>query len=94
MSYARVSEIVRQCVEDLVAAGVAREVAERHVRLLECAALESIAENQRNQILLDFSIRTADLAERFNVDERTIRKWRQSALKRNARAATRSAEVA
>lgn len=94
MSYTRVSEIVRKCVEDLVAAGVAREVAERHVRPLECAALESIAENQRNQILLDFSIRTADLAERFGVDERTIRKWRQSALERNARAVTCSAEVA
>ena len=94
MSYTRVSEIVRQCVEDLVAVGVAREVAERHIRLLECAAVESIAENQRNQILLDFSIRTADLAELFYVDERTIRKWRKSALERNSRAATCSGKFA
>ena len=94
MSYARVSEIVRQCVEELVAVGVAREVAERHVRLLECVALESIAENQRNQILLDFSIRTADLAERFGVGERTIRKWRKSALERNGRAVTCSGKFA
>jgi hypothetical protein len=94
MSYTRVSEIVRQCVEDLVAVGVAREVAERHIRPLECAAVESIAENQRNQILLDFSIRTADLAECFGVDDRTIRKWRKSALKRNARAVTCSEKFA
>ena len=94
MSYARVSEIVRRCVEDLVAAGVAREVAERHIAPLELASVESIIHSHRDQLLLDLSIRTADLAERFGVDERTIRKWRQSALKRNARAATRSAEVA
>lgn len=94
MSYTRVSEIVRRCVEDLVGAGVSREVAERHVRPLECAAVESIAENQRNQILLDFSIRTADLAECFGVDDRTIRKWRKSALDRNARAGSCSAKVA
>lgn len=94
MSYTRVSEIVRQCVEDLVSAGVSREVAERHVRLLECAAVESIAENQRNQILLDFSIRTADLAERFGVDERTIRNWRRAAIDRKYVSGTASEKSA
>ena len=94
MSYTRVSEIVRRCVEDLVAVGVAREVVERHVLPLELASVESIMHSQRDQLLLDPSIRTADLAERFGVDERTIRKWRQSALKRNERAGTCSAEVA
>ena len=94
MSYARVSEIVRQCVEDLVAAGVAREVAERHIAPLELASVESIMHSHRDQLLLDLSIRTADLAERFNVDERTIRKWRKSALERNSRAVTRSEKFA
>ena len=94
MSYTRVSEIVRQCVEDLVAAGVARDVAERHIAPLELASVESIIHSHRDRLLLDPSIRTADLAERFGVDERTIRKWRKSALERNARAATCSAEVA
>ena len=94
MSYTRVSEIVRQCVEDLVAAGVAREVAERHIAPLELASVESIIHSHRDQLLLDLSIRTADLAERFDVDERTIRKWRKSALERNARAGTCSAELA
>jgi len=94
MSYTRVSEIVRQCVEDLVAAGVAREVAERHVRPLELASVESIMHSHRDQMLLDLHIRTSDLAERFGVDERTIRKWRKSALERNARAVTGSAKVA
>lgn len=94
MSYTRVSEIIRQFVEDLVAVGVAREVAERHVLPLELASIESIMHSQRDQLLLDPSIRTADLAERFGVDERTVRKWRKSALERNARAGTCSAEVA
>ena len=94
MGYARVSEIVRRCVEDLVAVGVAREVAERHIAPLELASVESIMHSHRDQLLLDLSIRTADLAERFNVDERTIRKWRKSALERNSRAVTCSAKVA
>jgi hypothetical protein len=94
MSYTRVSEIVRKCVEDLVGAGVSREVAERHVAPLELASVESIMHSHRDQLLLDPSIRTADLAERFGVDERTIRKWRKSALERNARAGTCSAEFA
>ncbi len=94
MSYTRVSEIVRRCVEDLVAVGVAREVAERHVLPLELASVESIMHSHRDRLLLDPAIRTADLAERFGVDERTIRKWRKSALERNARAGTCSAEVA
>jgi len=94
MSYARVSEIVRQCVEDLVAVGVAREVAERHIAPLELASVESIMHSHRDRLLLDPSIRTADLAERFGVDERTIRKWRTSALDRNARAGRCSEKIA
>ena len=94
MSYTRVGEIVRQCVEDLVAVGVAREVAERHVLPLELASVESIMHSHRDRLLLDPSIRTADLAERFDVDERTIRKWRKSALERNSRAVTCSEKFA
>src|SRR5690606_8190638 len=49
-SYTRVSEIVRRCVEDLVAVGVAREVAERHVLPLELASVESIMHSHRDQL--------------------------------------------
>ena len=94
MSYARVSEIVRQCVEDLVAAGVAREVAERHIAPLELASVESIIHSHRDQLLLDLSIRTADLAERFGVDERTIRNWRRAAIDRKYVSGTASEKSA
>ena len=94
MSYTRVSEIVRQCVEDLVAAGVAREVAERHIAPLELASVESIIHSHRDQLLLDLSIRTADLAERFNVDERTIRNWRRAAIDRKYVSGTASEKSA
>lgn len=94
MSYARVSEIVRQCVEDLVAAGVAREVAERHIAPLELASVESIIHSHRDQLLLDLSIRTADLAERFGVDERTIRNWRRAAIDRKYASGTDSEKSA
>jgi len=94
MSYARVSEIVRQCVEDLVAVGVAREVAERHIAPLELASVESIIHSHRDQLLLDLSIRTADLAERFGVDERTIRNWRRAAMDRKSVSCTASEKSA
>ena len=94
MSYTRVGEIVRQCVEDLVAAGVAREVAERHVRPLECAAVASIAESHRDQLVLDWEYRAADLAVRFGVDERTIRNWRRAAIERKSVSDTASEKAA
>lgn len=94
MSYTRVGEIVRQCVEDLVAVGVAREVAERHVRPLECAAVASIAESHRDQLVLDWEYRAADLAVRFGVDERTIRNWRKAAIERKSASDTASEKAA
>lgn len=94
MSYARVCEAVRRCVEDLVAAGASRETVERHVRPLELSAVQSIADNQRDQLLLDLSYKSCDLAQRFGVDERTIRNWRKSAIDRKASSDTASEKAA
>ncbi len=94
MSYARVSEIVRQCVEDLVAAGASREAVERHVHPIELSAVLSIADNHRDQLLLDLAYRSCDLAERFGVDERTIRNWRKSAIDRKASSGPTSVKAA
>lgn len=94
MSYARVSEIVRRCVDELVAAGVSREVAERHVSPLEIEAVRSIADNQRDQLLLDLDMTAAQIAERFGVSERTVRDWRKSALNRRAASSLAAAKVA
>ena len=94
MSYARVSEVVRRCVDELVACGVSRDVAERHVAPLEIEAVNSIAANQRDQLLLDLDMPTAHLAERFGVSERTVRDWRKSALNRRANAVFAAHKVA
>lgn len=94
MSYTNVERIVRQAVEDLIAAGASREAVERHIRPLEVAAVSSIADNQRDQLMLDLEYRTADLAVRFGVDERTIRNWRKSAIERKASSSMGSAKVA
>ena len=85
MSYARVSEVVRRCVDELVACGVSREVAEMQIRTLELAAVQSIIDNQRDQMLLDLGVPTSALAERYGVSERTIREWRKSAANRKSR---------
>ena len=94
MSYARVSEIVRRCVDELVAAGVSREVAEAHVCPLEIAAVQSIADNQRDQLLLDMDMTAAQIAERFGVSDRTVRDWRKSALNRRAASSLAAAKIA
>lgn len=94
MSYARVSEVVRRCVDELVSCGVSREVAERHVQPLEIEAVRSISDNQRDQLLLDLDMPTAALAERFGVSERTVRDWRRSAADRRLAVSLASAKVA
>ena len=94
MSYTRVSEIVRRCVDELVAVGVSREVAEAHVCPLEIAAVQSIIDGQRDQLLLDLDVPTSDLAERFRVSERTIRDWRKSAANRRLAVSCAAAKVA
>lgn len=94
MSYVLVDQIVRQAIEDLVAVGASRAAVERHIRPLEVAAVASIAESQRDQLLLDFDYRAADLAERFGVDERTIRNWRKSAIDRKSASDMRSEKAA
>ena len=94
MSYARVDEAIRRAVEDLVAAGAARDVVERHIRPLGDAAVQSIIDAHRDQLLLNLDYKTADLAERYEVDERTIRNWRKSAIDRKAASALTSAKAA
>lgn len=94
MSYARVSEIICKAVEDLVAAGAERGVVERNIRPLEDAAVESIIESNRDQLLLDMDYRTADLAIRWNLSERQVRNLRKSALDRKSASATGSAKAA
>lgn len=94
MSYARVSEIVRRCVDELVACGVSREVAVRHIAPLEIESVQSIAHNQRDQLVLDLDMPTSKIAERFGVSERTVRDWRKSALDRRSGTVCAAAKVA
>lgn len=94
MSYAKVSEIICKAVEDLVAAGASREAVERNIHPLEDAAVQSIVESHRDQLLLDMDYRTADLATRWNLSERQIRNLRKSALDRKSIAAMSSAKAA
>jgi len=91
MDYSRVNSAISRCVDELVEAGASRDVIEQLVSPLELRAVQSIIDNQRDQLLLNFENKSAALAERFNVNERTIRKWRKSALNRPSRSATRSA---
>lgn len=93
MSYARVSEIVRRCVDELVSAGVSREVAERHVSPLEIEAVRSIADNQRDQLVLDMDMPTHKIAERFGVSPRTVRDWRKSAIERRSQMVCAAAKL-
>ena len=93
MSYARVSEIVRRCVEELVAAGVSREVAVRHITPLEIESVQSIAHNQRDQLVLDMEMPTHKIAERFGVAPRTVRDWRKSAIERRSQMVCAAAKV-
>ncbi|MET3929552.1 DNA-binding transcriptional regulator YiaG [Lysobacter sp. OAE881] len=91
MSYARVDEIVRKAIEDLVDAGACRADLEPHIQPLEMAAINSIADGKRDQLLLNLEIKTGDLARRFGKSKRTIRNWRKAAINRKFVAATSSA---
>lgn len=88
MSYAKVDEIIRRTVEELVAAGASRDVVERTIRMVEDAAVQSIIDSHRDQLLLNMDYRTADLASRWALSERQVRNLRKSALDRKSAAAT------
>lgn len=94
MSYAKVDEIIRRAVEELVAAGASRDAIEMNIRPLEDAAVQSIIDSHRDQLLLNFDYKVTDLARRYGVDERTIRKWRKSALDRTSVRVTGAAKAA
>lgn len=87
MSYGEVERILVETVEALVAAGACRADVERALKPVELAAVNSIAENRRDQLVLDLSYSSADLAKRFGCSERTIRNWRQSAIDRKVSSA-------
>jgi len=89
--FGRVSEIVQRAVDELVAAGADREKIERHMEAVEFSAVNTIAENSKDQLLLNFDYKTADLAKRYGVSRRTIRNWRKAAIDRRFVAATASA---
>jgi hypothetical protein len=94
MSYAKIDEIIRRTVEDLVAAGASRETVELSIRQLEDAVVQSIIDSHRDQLLLNLDYRTTDLAKRYGVDERTIRNWRKSAIDRKSVSAMTSGKAA
>jgi hypothetical protein len=94
MGFSQVDVAIRAAVEALVEAGASREAVERHIKPLELAAVTSIVDNQRDQLLLNIDYRTLDLADRFGVDERTIRNWRKSAIDRKSIADMASAKAA
>lgn len=91
MSYARVSDIVRRAIDELVEAGACRSEIEQHIQPLELAAVNSIAEGKRDQLLLNLGNKTGDLAQRFGKSKRTIRNWRKAAINRKFVAAMSSA---
>lgn len=88
MNYARVGEILQRAIDELVEAGASREDMVRHMGPVEMAAVQNISDNARAQLLLNLDYKTADLAVRFGVCERTVRNWRQSAIERQYAAAT------
>lgn len=94
MSYARVDEIIRKTVEDLVDAGASRETVERNIRPLEDAAVQSIVESHRDQLLLNLEYKTADLAARWGMSDRQVRNLRTSALNRKSTSALTSGKAA
>lgn len=84
MSYSKVEGVIQRAIEELVALGASREVIEHHAQTMELAAIQSIADNAKSQLLLDFTYSSAALAERYNVSERTIRNWRKAAINRKS----------
>lgn len=84
MNYALLSSWVQDRVEELVAMGVSRDVAEREMKGVEWAAVKDLAQTHRdNQLLLCFDEHgSTACAKRFKVSPRTIRDWRKEALNR------------
>jgi transposase-like protein len=87
MSYTRVSEIVQRAIDEIVEAGASRKLMEQCMDTVEFKAVQSIADNRRVQLLLDLRNRTADLARQWDVSERTVRNWRNSAIEGKAASA-------
>jgi len=87
MNYAILSEWVKGRVEELVAMGVTRDVAERAMQGVEFEAVQDIAQAyQDTQLLLNFdSLGSALCAKRYGVSPRTIRDRRTAALNRRSR---------
>lgn len=90
MSFSKAGEIVARAVDELVAIGASRDALEGHAQPLEMAALNSIADNSRDQLLLNLDYKTNDLAKRYRVSPRTIRNWRKAAIDRQFLSATAS----
>lgn len=88
MSYSEIEQILVETVDRLVAAGASRKLVERAIGPVEVVAVNSVAENKRDQLLLDLDYSSADLATRFGCSERTIRNWRQDAIDRKVIAGT------
>lgn len=86
MNYAHLSKWVEEKVEELVALGVSRAVAEQELKGVEWAAVQDLAESHRDdQLLLCFDrYGSGACAERYKVSDRTVRDWRQRALNRKA----------
>jgi transposase-like protein len=91
MSYTKAGEIVQRAIDELIAIGASRDALVRHAGPLEMAAINSIADNSRKQLLLDLSYKTSDLAERYGVSDRTIRYWRKTEIDRQCASALSSA---
>lgn len=84
MNYALLSKWIEGRVEELVAMGVSREVAERELQGVEWAAVQDLAASHRDsQLLLNLErYGTAATAERYGKSARTITNWRTAAINR------------
>jgi hypothetical protein len=87
MSYGSIAQWIGERVEELVALGVSREVAEREMKGVEWAAVKDLAEaHHDNQLLLTFEQYGSEAcAKRYGVSPRTVRDWRKEALNRKQR---------
>lgn len=92
MSHTKAGEIVARAIDELVAVGASREAIEWYAQPLEMAAINSIAENGREQLLLNLDYKTSDLAIRYRVSQRTIRNWRKAAINKRFVSALVAAE--
>lgn len=84
MSYADVARIIAEASERLVEAGVTRSVVETEMAGIEAIFMRDISQAKVDrQFLLELrEIGTVAMAERKGRSDRTIREWRQEALKR------------